>query len=91
MFDAPRMNQRFRPLVEDVTNPLHGQIACKFCGCPDLRIGGRERETFLACPKCGADGPVGRGVDGAVEAYRGWPNNPRRLKIESGSDHTWQR
>lgn len=79
MFDTVRLNQRLRPLVENYDDPRFGKITCKFCGCDDLRIGGRELEAFLACPRCGADGPAGRGVDGAVEAYLGWPNRPRRV------------
>lgn len=79
MFDTVRHNQSLRPLVESYSDPRFGSITCKFCGCDDLRIGGRSRETFLACPKCGADGPAGIEIAGAVEAYLGWPNRPRRV------------
>ena len=48
--------------------------SCLFCGCDDLRVGGREVETFLCCPQCGADGPVKRGLFLAVQAYK--PHTP---------------
>jgi hypothetical protein len=43
---------------------------CVFCGNPDLRLGGRQVESFVACPKCGADGPIGCSVFEAVDKYR---------------------
>ncbi len=42
---------------------------CFFCNSDDLRIGGNERESYVACPECGADGPIARGEQGAVRAY----------------------
>ena len=42
---------------------------CVFCGCDDLRVGGQEVATFVACPQCGADGPIGRGLFVAVQKY----------------------
>jgi hypothetical protein len=43
---------------------------CVFCNNPDLRLGGREVESFIACPQCGADGPIGGSVFEAVDKYR---------------------
>jgi len=43
---------------------------CVFCGNHDLRLGGRQVESFVACPQCGADGPVGGSVFEAVDKYR---------------------
>lgn len=43
--------------------------SCVFCGCDDLRVGGKEVETFLACPRCGSDGPICRGLFLAVQKY----------------------
>lgn len=58
----------------DLTMQAHGVDlkvpVCVFCGCNDLRVGGREVETFLSCPRCGADGPIGRGLFLAVDKYR---------------------
>jgi hypothetical protein len=59
-------------------------VSCRFCECKDMRVSGRECETYLACPHCGADGPPGVGIAGAMEAYHGWPNrsgpNAPRIK-----------
>jgi translation initiation factor 2 beta subunit (eIF-2beta)/eIF-5 len=43
---------------------------CVFCNSPDLRLGGREGKSFIACPQCGADGPIGGSVFEAVDKYR---------------------
>lgn len=48
------------------------QLACKFCMCEDLRLGGYQLSgTYLACPKCGADGPIAKGPMSAIAAYQG--------------------
>lgn len=66
-----QFNQRL-PLAADVL-AAHGVDAavppCLFCGCDHLRIGGNEASSFLACPDCGADGPLGRAIYGAWAGY----------------------
>lgn len=44
-------------------------VLCKFCGCDSLFVCGTERNTYLGCGNCGADGPEASGISGAVSAY----------------------
>lgn len=70
-----RHNASYPRLIEAIG--LHG-ITCKFCEADELRICGREAETYLGCPMCGADGPVGHGIRDAVDRYQGrFPPQPR--------------
>lgn len=65
--NASRPSLRSHMEVQGIDLPVP---SCLFCGCDDLRMGGREVETFLSCPKCGADGPIGRGLFLAVQLYK---------------------
>ena len=55
----------------------HG-MTCVFCESDELRLCGRQAETYISCATCGADGPIGVGIIDAVNRYRGrFPITPR--------------
>lgn len=64
---ARGFNGRFPPLAEFCSE----QVLCKFCGSDDLRMAARYRESYVACARCGADGPIGTGPFDAVDLYQG--------------------
>ncbi len=72
------MRKKFRdnyttaaPPIPESTGAM--DLKCKFCDCRDLRVCGHEHRTYLACPDCASCGPPGFGIEGAIEAYTGWP------------------
>ncbi len=68
-----RFYKREPPLFYCAPEGVPTLVPCAFCGKKDLRVIGPRQATYLACPDCGATGPVGNGLVAAVTWYLGRP------------------
>jgi hypothetical protein len=82
-----RFNRDGRPLVFCAYGDMPTRIPCVFCGCTDLRVCGPRASTFLGCPQCGADGPVGNGLGEAVHKYLNRLNRIASEESESKNEN----
>lgn len=80
--DRARFARDMPPLIFCTSNPGHKRIRCVFCGHDELRVGGPRKATFLRCPACGADGPVGTDLEDACRRYLARPEPETRSRTE---------
>lgn len=64
-----KFNRDGRPLIFCAYGDIPKHVSCAFCGSRDLRVCGPRDSTYLGCPQCGGDGPVGNGLADAVRKY----------------------
>lgn len=73
MTDPGRLNQNKPPLffVAPKEPGVPDRVPCAFCGEFDLRVVRPGHGlVYLGCARCGADGPLARGLADAVELYQ---------------------